>query len=106
MKFKVLGTESPVTMNGSNLFFGVVRGLPYMSKNEGLILLGNGNTPERKPNQKWAVGNLYPIGECNLSKIEELKKETNSKDDNELFNKIIKEKYSSVDVIDFSKIFR
>lgn len=106
MKFKVLRTESPVTIDGSNLLFGVVRDLPNMDKNEGLILLGNGDEPERKPNQKWAIKKLYPIGKCNLAKIEELKRETNSKDDNELFNKIIKEKYSSEDVIDFSEIFR
>lgn len=103
MKFKVLGAESPVTMNGSNLLFGIVKGLPYMSKNEGLILLGNGDAPERKLNQKWTLGNLYPIGECNLAKIEELKKETNSKNDNELLNKIAKE---TTGIIDFTKRFK
>ena len=99
MRFKVLGEESPVILDGSKLLFCVIKNLPVLNKNNGFIVVAESGEPERNPNQRLTMKNLYIIGECDLTKIEELKKETNSKDENELFNKIIKKKvFETVDI--------
>lgn len=99
MRFKVLGEESPVILDGSKLLFCVIKNLPVLNKNNGFIVVAENGEPERNPNQRLTMKNLYIIGECDLTKIEELKKETNSKDENELFNKIIKKKvFETVDI--------
>ena len=101
MKFKTIDRKSPVKFECEKLLFGIWRDAETLEKNQGIILVGDGTEPKR--NEVTSV-HLYPIAICDLNKIEELKKQTNSKDDNELLNKIVSQEKS--DIIDLTEMFK